>query len=92
MTIDHAAIEATLPAPVDELMWQLESLRAPVHITGGNRLLRAELGDVDDSDLAAAVRLRKLAACEACATGEGSHTEPVDARVREFTPGVRTGG
>ncbi|MFI5883409.1 hypothetical protein [Streptomyces sp. NPDC051554] len=91
MTIDHAAIESTLPAPVDELMWQLESLRVPVHITGGNRLLRAELGDVDDSDLAAAVRLRKLAACKACATGKGRHSEPDGARVEEFTPSQSRG-
>ncbi|MFH9587917.1 hypothetical protein ACH4LS_22635 [Streptomyces luteogriseus] len=90
MTIDPAAIAATLPTPVDELMWQLESLRAPAHITGGNRLLRAELGDVDETDLCAAIRLRKLAVCEGCATGIGPHSEPDGARVEEFTPGVRT--
>ncbi|MDX2676182.1 hypothetical protein [Streptomyces soliscabiei] len=91
MKIDHAAIEATLPTSVDELMWQLESLRAPLHITAGNRQLRAELGDVDDSDLSAAVRIRKQALCQACATGQGRHSEPQGARVGEFTPGVRPG-
>lgn len=90
MTIDHTAIESTLPDPVTELMWELARLDAPVHITAGNRLLRAELGDdVDDSDLAAAVRLRKLAACEACQRGKGRHGEPDGARVAEFTPGAR---
>lgn len=85
MTVDHAAIESALPTSVDELMWQLESLRVPVHITAGNRLLRAELGDVDDADLSAAVRFRKLAACKACATGKGRHSEPDSTRVEEFT-------
>lgn len=89
MTIDHTAIESTLPGPVDELMWELKTINAPVHITAGNRLLRAELGDVDDAELAAAVRLRKLAECEACQRGRGRHSEPDGARVAEFTPGTR---
>ncbi|MDK1346181.1 hypothetical protein QNO09_23295 [Streptomyces sp. 378] len=91
MTIDHAAIAATLPTSVDELMNELDYLRAPVHITGGNRLLRAELGDVDETYLSAAIRIRKGVLCEACKTGSGRHSEPDGARVQEFTPGVRTG-
>ncbi len=89
MTIDHAAIAATLPTSVDELMDELDYLRVPVHITGGNRRLRAELGDVDDSDLSAAIRYRKGALCKACATGKGRHSEPDGARLEEFTPGAR---
>lgn len=89
MTIDQTAIEATLPDSVTELVWELKRLDAPVHITAGNRLLRAELGDVDDAELAAAVRLRKLAECEACQRGRGRHSEPDGARVAEFTPGTR---
>lgn len=91
MTIDHTAIEATLPTSVDELMRELGYRNVPVHITAGNRQLRAELGDVDDSDLSAAVRFRKLSQCEACAGGRGRHSEPDGARVADFTPGVRTG-
>ncbi|MDK1348013.1 hypothetical protein QNO09_32980 [Streptomyces sp. 378] len=88
--IDHTAIESTLPTEVDELMDELGYLRAPVHITGGNRQLRAELGDVDETDLSAAIRIRKGVLCEACKTGSGRHSEPDSARVQEFTPGVRT--
>lgn len=92
MIIDRTAIAATLPAEVDELTDELRYLGAPVHITATNRVLRAELGDVDTAELAAAIGIRKRADCEACATGQGRHSEPEGARVQEFTPGVRTGG
>ncbi|KUO19665.1 hypothetical protein [Streptomyces dysideae] len=91
MKIDHAAIESTLPTEVDELIDELDYLQAPAHITTGNRLLRAELGDVDDADLHDAVYFRKRMLCGACKTGSGRHSEPDGARVQEFTPGVRTG-
>ncbi|MDW4904688.1 hypothetical protein RB628_04845 [Streptomyces sp. ADMS] len=92
MIIDHAAIAATLPTDVDRLVDELHYAQAPVHITATNRTLRTELGDADAADLAAAVAIRKRALCEACATGKGRHSEPDGARVRDFTPGVRTGG
>ncbi|MFI1951982.1 hypothetical protein ACH437_09020 [Streptomyces xinghaiensis] len=91
MKIDHAEIAATLPTEVDELVWELDDLRAPAHITATNRALRAELGDVDEADLRAAIGIRKRDVCEACKTGSGRHSEPDGARVQDFTPGVRTG-
>jgi len=91
MKIDQAAIAATLPTDVDELVWELGHLHAPAHITATNRALRAELGDVDEMDLRAAIGIRKRDVCEACKTGKGRHSEPDGARVREFTPGVRDG-